>query len=246
MLGPPVMACSDMARLIPRMLVFGAAALTLGLALVLPAFAVEEMREFNDGGKKAGRTKSCPKGARYSDKKRGCVKTSCATGQVWSSGTDACIDGKSAGLTDEDLYLAAGKFVLEARFADALPLLLRIKDRNTPQVLNLIGYSTRKLGDIDKGIDYYRQALAVDPDYTKARQYLGEAYLLKNDVGKAKEQLDEIADRCGGPCEDYELLVAAIGSSLRRGLFLDAMHVGVGEAEMMAELMHQNMGDDVP
>lgn len=177
-----------------------------------PAFAVEEMREFNDGGKKAGRTKSCPKGARYSEKKRGCVKTSCAAGQVWSSGADACIDGRSAALTDEDLYLAAGEFVLEARYAEALPLLFRIKDRNTPQVLNLIGYSTRKLGDIDKGIDYYRQALAVDPDYTKARQYLGEAYLLKNDVGKAKEQLDEIADRCGGPCEDYELLVAAIAA----------------------------------
>ena len=52
--------------------------LTLGLALALPpAFAVEEMREFNDGGKKAGKAKSCPKGARYSEKKRGCVKTSC-------------------------------------------------------------------------------------------------------------------------------------------------------------------------
>ena len=202
-----------MARLTPSRLVFGAAAVLLGLALALPpAFAVEEMREFNDGGKKAGRTKSCPKGARYSEKKRGCVKTSCAAGQVWSSGTDACIDGKSEALTDEDLYLAAGEFVLEARFADALPLLLRMKDRNTPQVLNLIGYSTRKLGDIDKGIDYYRQALAVDPDYTKARQYLGEAYLLKNDAGKAKEQLDEIADRCGGPCEDYELLVSAIAA----------------------------------
>ena len=48
------------------MLVFGAAALAFGLALVLPAaFAVEEMREFNDdGGKKAAKTKSCPKGAR--------------------------------------------------------------------------------------------------------------------------------------------------------------------------------------
>jgi len=102
--------------------------------------------------------------------------------------------------------------VLETRYADALPLLLRIKDRNTPQVLNLIGYSTRKLGDIDKGIGYYHQALAIDPGYTKVREYLGEAYLLKNDAGKAKEQLDEIADRCGGPCEDYELLVAAIAA----------------------------------
>jgi tetratricopeptide (TPR) repeat protein len=195
------------------MLVFGAAALTFGLALVLPpAFAVEEMREFNDSGKKAGKTKSCPKGTRFSERKRGCVKTSCAAGQAWSSRTDACVDGRSAALSDEDLYLAAGELVLDARYAEALPMLLRIKERNNPQVLNLIGYSTRKLGDIDKGIDYYHQALAVDPGYTKARQYLGEAYLLKDDVGKAKEQLDEIANRCGGPCEDYELLVAAIAA----------------------------------
>jgi tetratricopeptide (TPR) repeat protein len=131
---------------------------------------------------------------------------------VWNSGTDACIDSKSAALTDADLYLAAGELVIETRYAEALPLLFRIKHRNKPQVLNLIGYSTRKLGDIDKGIDYYRQALAVDPGYIKARQYLGEAYLLKGDVGKAKEQLDEIADRCGGPCEDYSLLVAAIAA----------------------------------
>jgi tetratricopeptide (TPR) repeat protein len=202
-----------MAQSIGRMAVFGAAALLLGLALAMPpAFAVEEMREFNDGGRKAGKTKSCPKGARYSEKKRGCVKTSCGTGQVWSGGSDACIDGRSAALTDEDLYLAAGDFVLEARYAEALPLLFRIKDRHKPNVLNLIGYSTRKLGDIDKGIDYYHQALAVDPGYTKARQYLGEAYLQKGDVGKAKEQLMEIADRCGGPCDDYELLVAAIAA----------------------------------
>jgi hypothetical protein len=31
-------------------------------------------------------------------------------------------------------------------------------------------------------------------------------------VAKAKEQLMEIADRCGGPCADYELLVAAIAA----------------------------------
>jgi tetratricopeptide (TPR) repeat protein len=98
------------------------------------------------------------------------------------------------------------------RYADALPFLFRIKDRNNPQVLNLIGYSTRKLGDVDKGIDYYHKALAIDPNYTKARQYLGEAYLLKDDVAKAKEQLMEIADRCGGRCDDYELLVAAIAA----------------------------------
>jgi tetratricopeptide (TPR) repeat protein len=192
---------------------FGALAVLIALASTMPrAVAVEEMRQFNDDGKKASKTKSCPSGQRFSEKKRGCVRTSCGTGQVWSSAVDACLDGNSAALTDEDLYLAAGDLVLEARYADALPLLFRIKDRNNPQVLNLIGYSTRKLGDIDKGIDYYHQALAIDPNYTKARQYLGEAYLQKDDVERAKEQLMEIADRCGGPCDDYELLVKAIAA----------------------------------
>jgi tetratricopeptide (TPR) repeat protein len=193
---------------------FAASAVLVGLILAVPrAHAVEEMRQFNkDEGKKAGNTKSCPSGQRYSEKKRGCVRTSCGTGQVWSSGLDNCVDGNSASLSDKDLYLAAGDLVLGARYADALPLLFRIKDRNNPQVLNLIGYSTRKLGDVDKGIDYYHKALAIDPNYTKARQYLGEAYLLKDDVEKAKEQLMEIADRCGGPCEDYELLVKAIAA----------------------------------
>jgi tetratricopeptide (TPR) repeat protein len=192
---------------------FAALAVLVGLVLTVPpAHAVEEMRQFNKHDTKTGRTKACPKGERYSERKRDCVKTSCGTGQVWSGGVDACLDGNSAALTDEDLYLAAGDLVLEARYADALPLLFRIKDRNNPQVLNLIGYSTRKLGDVDKGIDYYHQALAIDPNFTKARQYLGEAYLQKGDVAKAKEQLMEIADRCGGPCDDYELLVKAIAA----------------------------------
>ncbi|MGH6826946.1 tetratricopeptide repeat protein [Methyloceanibacter sp.] len=192
---------------------FAALAVLVGLLLAVPrAHAVEEMRQFNKDDTKPSRTKVCPKGKRYSDKKRDCVKTSCGTGQVWSGGVEACLDGNSASLSDEDLYLAAGDFALEARYADALPLLFRIKDRNNPQVLNLIGYSTRKLGDVDKGIDYYHRALAIDPNYTKARQYLGEAYLLKDDVAKAKEQLMEIADRCGGPCDDYELLVKAIAA----------------------------------
>ena len=46
---------------------FGVVALALSLAVALPhAFAVEEMRELNDGGgkKKASKAKSCPKGTR--------------------------------------------------------------------------------------------------------------------------------------------------------------------------------------
>ncbi len=183
------------------------AATILAMALASPpALAVED----NDTGGNADKAKSCPRGARYSESKGRCVKTSCGTGQAWSSGVEACVDGNSAALTDEDLYLAGRDLGQEARYVEALQLFFRMKNREQARVLSSIGYSTRKLGDIDKGINYYHQALERDPDYTKARQYLGEAYLQKGDVGKAKEQLIEIANRCGGPCDDYELLVKAI------------------------------------
>jgi hypothetical protein len=83
-----------MARSLGQTIAFGALAALIAVASAMPqAVAVEEMRQFNkDDGKKAGNTKSCPSGQRYSEKKRGCIKTSCGTGQVWSSGVEACLD----------------------------------------------------------------------------------------------------------------------------------------------------------
>ncbi len=204
-----------MARWIGSMTALGAGAILLGLALAVPqALAVEDTDD-SGGGAKA--SKSCPSGQRHSDKKHGCVRTSCGTGQVWNSGVEACLDGNSASLTDDDLYVAGRDLGQQAHYAEALKLFFRIKNREQARVLSSIGYSTRKLGDVDKGIDYYHQALAIDPGYTKVREYLGEAYLQKGDVVKAKEQLMEIADRCGGPCDDYELLVKAIATHVTEG-----------------------------
>ena len=48
-----------------------------------------------------------------------------------------------------------------------MKLFFLMRDRHQARVLSSIGYSTRKLGDIDKGIDYYRQALAIHPTTPK-------------------------------------------------------------------------------
>jgi tetratricopeptide (TPR) repeat protein len=98
----------------------------------------------------------------------------------------------------------------EGQYAAALDVLHLIKKQEQPRVLNYIGYTTRKLGDVDKGLDYYHQALALDPNYLRAREYLGEGYLQKGDVASAREQLMEIAERCGDACEEYGKLEKAI------------------------------------
>jgi tetratricopeptide (TPR) repeat protein len=128
----------------------------------------------------------CPTGYKYSATKKSCVKVSCGTGSVWSGEQQACIDSHSATLTDQDFYSEARSLTDEGRFAEALDLLHRIKKQDQPRLLNYIGYNTRKLGDVDKGLDYYRKALALDPNYLRVREYLGEGYLQKGDVGKGK------------------------------------------------------------
>ena len=54
---------------------------------------------------------------------------------------------------------------------------------------NLIGFSSRHLKDYDHALEAYNKCLELKPDYTLAREYLGEAYLEMGKVDRAREQL---------------------------------------------------------
>lgn len=92
-------------------------------------------------------------------------------------------------------------------YAKALEVLASHPDQNDVGVLTMTGYATRHLGRVDEALVYYGKALAHNPRLTNTRQYLGEAYLQKNDVAKAKLELAEIGRICGSiACEDYRAL----------------------------------------
>ena len=95
-------------------------------------------------------------------------------------------------------------------FKTALSFLWLIEKRENPKVLNYIGFTTRKLGNVDDGIKYYHRAIALDPNYVRAREYLGEGYLQKGELGAARVQLAEIEQRCGRDCVEYQALATAI------------------------------------
>ena len=161
-------------------------------------------------------TKKCKTGYVWSTEKKKCVKK-CKKGYVWSKEKKKCFKKTSELLTDDDLYLQARANVEDGKYDMALDLLQRIKNQNQPRVLNYIGYSTRKLGNVDKGITYYKKALSLDPNYNVAREYLGEGYLQKGDLGSAKQQLAEIAKRCGTSCEEYKDLAEEIAKYEAKG-----------------------------
>ena len=62
-------------------------------------------------------------------------------------------------------------------------------DPNNYEAWNMVGYCSRKAGDLKASFEAYQKCLAIEPEYAQAHEYLGEAYLMSGDVAKAKEQL---------------------------------------------------------
>ena len=85
-------------------------------------------------------------------------------------------------------------------------------NENDPAVLTYLGYSQRKLGNIDLGISLYKRALDIDPDNVDTREYLGEGYVSKGELDLAWLELVEIEKRCGTTCVEYRALEKALQS----------------------------------
>jgi len=114
--------------------------------------------------------------------------------------------------TDDEIYHAGYWLAKSGKYEIALAMLRRAEDQSDPRILNYLGFATRKLGRVDEGLIYYRKALAIDPNYVLAREYMGEAYLQKGDIASAHGQLNEIAKRCGTTCSSYTQLSQLIAA----------------------------------
>jgi len=91
------------------------------------------------------------------------------------------------------------------RYEKAFKLLLKSnkKKPNNADILNYLGFTTRKLGNFKKGEKYYLEGLAIEPEHIGINEYLGELYVATNRIDLAKERL-EILKGCN--CEEYQEL----------------------------------------
>ncbi len=141
----------------------------------------------------------------------------CKKGKIWDKKTKKCVKAKkSSGLSDDNLYEAARDLAYNRRYEEAIVVLRLASDQQNPRILNYLGYSNRKLGNVEAGLAYYTAALKADPDYTLVREYMGEAFLELGKVDEAKEQLAEIEKRCGRGCREYAMLDERISDYLNR------------------------------
>ena len=131
-----------------------------------------------------------------------------AAGSSGSNGQDKASLYKSG----KKLVLRAKKLEKKDKVEKAKKLYLKAydkfekaytKDKKNADILNYLGYTLRKTGDLEQAEIYYLKGLELGSKHLGINEYLGELYVQTNRIELAKEKL-EVLKGCN--CEEYEEL----------------------------------------
>ena len=136
--------------------------------------------------------------------------------------SNACLAASSIssdGDSKDSLYKGAKKLILRAKKLEkkdkiekAKKLYLKAynkfekayaKDKKNADILNYLGYTLRKTGNLEKAETYYLKGLELDSGHLGINEYLGELYVQTDRIELAKERL-EVLKGCN--CEEYDEL----------------------------------------
>jgi len=122
------------------------------------------------------------------------------------------ITGSSLYKSGKKLIIKAKKLEEENKIAKAESLYLKAldklekaydKDKKNADILNYLGYSLRKTGNLEKAEAFYLKGLKLDAGHLGINEYLGELYVQTGRIELAKERLKVLK---GCKCEEYDEL----------------------------------------
>ena len=138
--------------------------------------------------------------------------------QLFAAGSDSSgsssSDDRKVSLYDEAVKLIkrAGKLEKKEKNEKAKKLYSKAftklekaysKDKKNPDILNYMGYTTRKVGNFDQAEKFYLEGLKIKPNHNGINEYLGELYVQTNQIDKANERLT-VLKNCN--CDEYSEL----------------------------------------
>jgi Flp pilus assembly protein TadD len=110
-------------------------------------------------------------------------------------------------LAAENPDFVEGRRAVAARDWNAAIQSLTAADKRSPgsaDIHNLLGFAYRNSGQVDLALTHYRRALQIDPSHRGAHEYIGEAYLMVNDLAKAEQHLAILKRLCERVCEERD------------------------------------------
>ena len=119
---------------------------------------------------------------------------------AYSAGSDSSDDSKSNYYDDaKKLVKKAGKLEKKEKIDKAKKLYSQAfkklekaysSEKKNPDILNYMGYTSRKIGNFEQAEKFYLTGLSIKPDHNGINEYLGELYVQTNRIDKANERLD--------------------------------------------------------
>jgi len=85
-----------------------------------------------------------------------------------------------------------------------------VLDPENADLQNYLGFSYRKMGQLELAFKYYHRALVLNPRHRGAHEYIGEAYLMADNLAGAQKHLEELRKICLLPCGELAELEKAI------------------------------------
>ena len=142
-----------------------------------------------------------------------------------AAGSDSSSDTSKDSLYDDAVKLVkrAGKLEKKEKLDKAKKLYAQAfsklekaykSDKKNPDILNYMGFTSRKTGNFDKAEEYYLEGLSINPKHNGINEYLGELYVQTNRIEKAKERLDVLKNCNCKEFKELELIIKTRGSKV--------------------------------
>ncbi len=110
---------------------------------------------------------------------------------------------------------SAEKLIYKERYKKAIRKLKKAvkEEPGDADAWNLLGYASRKKGDLEQSAKAYGKALKIDPNHKDALEYQGELFLMQGDKVAASANLAQLTQLCPDGCEQLDELTQAIAAS---------------------------------
>ena len=149
----------------------------------------------------------------------------CFNNQIFAAGSDSSSDTSETALYEQAVKLVkrAGKLEKKDKDEKAKKLYSQAfkklktaykSDKKNPDILNYMGFTSRKTGNFKEAENYYLKGLDLDPKHNGINEYLGELYVQTNRIDKANERL-AVLKNCN--CDEYselELIIKTRGTKI--------------------------------
>jgi Tfp pilus assembly protein PilF len=124
---------------------------------------------------------------------------------------DGTSDGSSSSSSTAPSFAVAKATVDSGNYAAALPMLVAITkaDPGNADAWNLLGFSYRKVSQLDASNAAYLKVLKINPNHLGALEYQGELFIAQGKIKAAQANFNKLQGLCGA-CEEAEDLEKAL------------------------------------